>query len=398
MSVSTEMINWFELKLSGVGASKKCNDMIQLKNLTVIIPTYERQSYLLRQVLYWSDSPVTLIIVDGSKSPLMELQNLKMPGDMNFKYVHCQENFSNRLSLAGNMIKTPYAVMLGDDEFHLKGGLISAIDTLANNASLSGCIGQSLEFSLIESALKIGPGYSHNYYEVVEDKVSDRLNKAMVNYNTATCYAVMTKSAWTFSWGDIKAFSSPYAEELQQAMSTYIHGKFTSIQSVYWMRSFDEPLINILGEYDRTLSFNIWWKSQSYTHEKDEFVDRLAHKLFSEGGAESLDHAREILQTALKIYITDMDRPDSKNFLRSLLRKITVWIRGNSNFKFIEIINIWLSRFLFNALRRRELNDFISITELELSDKKRAFDKTKILITELKEIEQLVIEHRRYHR
>ena len=38
----------------------------ELAYLTVVVPSRERQDYLLRQIRYWSSSPARLIIVDGS--------------------------------------------------------------------------------------------------------------------------------------------------------------------------------------------------------------------------------------------------------------------------------------------------------------------------------------------
>jgi glycosyltransferase domain-containing protein len=396
MTISKEMIDWFESELSSIQPDENLDDLGELKNLTVIIPTYERQTYLLRQVLYWAGSGVTLIIVDGSKLPFTKLEQLGVVDELNFQYIHCPESFPHRLALAGGMILTPYAVLLGDDEFHLKSGLIAAIKSMVRDPSLAACIGQSLGFSLKGGALKLGAGYPHSHYRVMEDKVSDRLNTAMAAYNAATCYSVLTKNAWISSWGDLQACSCPYAEEMEQAFSTYISGKLSSVQAVYWMRSYDEPLVNILGEYDRTLTFSSWWKGKAYKQETEGFVNRLANKLVAADGAESLVHARKILNEAIESYIASSEQRNSGSLLRYLFRKASGTIRQKFNYKFIEQINYWLSKSASIFFGHDHLLNFGSIAELQASVAKDDLEKTEILVNELERVQRLVVEHSRH--
>jgi len=45
-------------------------DQDVLKNLTIVLPTYERQDYLIRFLNYWSDKQAQIIVMDGSKKSL----------------------------------------------------------------------------------------------------------------------------------------------------------------------------------------------------------------------------------------------------------------------------------------------------------------------------------------
>lgn len=389
------MNDWFESELRSKEPDEHLYDLEELKYLTVIIPTYERQSYLLRQIIYWLGSGVTLIIVDGSKLPFTKLERLSIANKLNFQYIHCPESFTHRLALAGSLIQTPYAVLLGDDEFHLKSGLIAAIKSMVRDPSLAACIGQSLGFSLQDGALKLGSGYPYSHYRVVENKVSDRLHTAMAFYNAANCYSVLTKNTWVSSWGDLQTYSSPYAEEMEQAFSTYISGKLSSVQAVYWMRSYDVPPITIVGKNDRTLSFTSWWRGEAYKQESKEFIARLANKLTAAGGAESLVHAHEILNEAIDNYIASSEQRNSGSLLRFLFRKATGIIRQKFNYKFIGQIHIWLSKSASIILGHGHSLNFGSIAELQASVIKDDFEKTEILISELERVQSLVVEHSR---
>ena len=44
--------------------------MSLLNKLTIIIPTYNRPHYIIRNILFWKDYDVNLIILDGSIEPL----------------------------------------------------------------------------------------------------------------------------------------------------------------------------------------------------------------------------------------------------------------------------------------------------------------------------------------
>ncbi len=115
--------------------------------LTVVVPSLNRQDYVLRQVRYWSSSSAHLIIVDGSSSPLSDRIRSAIEAHPRITYRHVVSSLPDRLGLAGGLIKTPYAVMLGDDEFHLQTGLSASVAALEENPDLVGCTGQVLRFT-----------------------------------------------------------------------------------------------------------------------------------------------------------------------------------------------------------------------------------------------------------
>ena len=66
-----------------------------LKKLTIIIPTYQRQTFMLRHMHYWSGKDVRLIYLDGSKAALDPsfLTDIKK----NIKYIHNSLSFYDRI-------------------------------------------------------------------------------------------------------------------------------------------------------------------------------------------------------------------------------------------------------------------------------------------------------------
>ena len=252
----------------------------ELSNLTVVVPSRERQDYLLRQIRYWSTSPASLVIVDGSSSPLPDRIRSAVEAYPRITYRHDPSSMADRLRLAGSLIESPYAVMLGDDEFHLPAGLGASVRVLDSDKKLVGCMGQVLSFSPVGPYRRIV--FAHAYssmhgYSIRHNLAADRLIAAMSDYTMATCYAVLRTPIWRRSWGSVAGYASGAAQELQQAMAVYLLGPFTTTNHVQWLRSIEnlnEPVSP--EEEGGKIWFPEWWESQRFAAERSRFTMTLA--------------------------------------------------------------------------------------------------------------------------
>ncbi len=313
MPKTSNLKQWFFDTIRDVSASAHQSPSgPDLAALTVVIPSYGRQDYLLRQVIYWSETEVSVVIVDGSPTPLEPDVQEKIADFPHIRYVHSLTPFFERMRLAGSMLKTQYAVMSGDDEFLLKKGLSQALSRLENDKSLVACMGQSFAFHVDRETLSItyGSGYPHWRYEGTESTAKARLDAAMSNYIGATCYAVLRSEVWHRSWGKHGPWSSPYTGEIQQALATYIRGKVTAIDEVYWMRSGENAPVNT-NQYNRSLSFEDWWHGAQQQGERELFVSMLSTELTEAEGTPAID-ATNIVKDAVGLYIKHVDgaKPD----------------------------------------------------------------------------------------
>lgn len=277
-----------------------------LAQLTVVIPSYGRQDFLARQCAYWHGTGATVVIVDGSERPLTDSMRLAISRLGDVTYVHSVASMMDRLRLASNLIETPYAILLGDDEFLLLEGLCSAIGKLEQDAELVACIGQSLAFFPASRGCSYGPGYPHWKYAVCHDNARNRMIAAMSDYRAASCYAVLRAPTWRRSWGQLQNWSSPYVGEIQQGLTTYIWGKLTTVDEVYWMRSSENrPVTN--KDFNRGLSFQEWWGSSDFLREREEFIRVLSQELMD---AEHLDmeSAQFSILEAITVYVDCMNQ------------------------------------------------------------------------------------------
>lgn len=293
-AISKSLVNWFHLKLSIYPESPTSYE--ELRYLTVVIPSYCRQPFLLRQIVYWMNTPATLIILDGSPEPLpLDLLNLS-DKKLKLTYVHNPVHPIDRLDDLPRLIKTKYVVMCGDDEFHLQCGLRKAIQRLEEKLDEIGCMGQSLRYfiSKDKSNIVYGMGYPHFKYEVQSVNPRVRFKQAMEQYNAATPYAVMRKEVWLEAAVSSTKTACKEVWEVQQALTTYSAGKFSTVDVVYWLRSDENPPIADTDIY-KNVSFPEWLQSRVYASERKKVIGSIAAVLKKYGDismakAESLAH------------------------------------------------------------------------------------------------------------
>lgn len=267
-------------------ALRGSNDVMPMRNvdlskLTIVVPSKCRQDYLLRQIRYWSATSARLIIVDGTSLPIPSQVRHEVNAHPQIEYHHIPASLSDRLHFAGRVIDTPYAVMLGDDEFHLPTGLAASIRVLEGNPELVGCMGQVLSITPMGDR-QIGV-FARAYpslhgYNMRNSQPAKRVVAAMADYVPATSYAVLRTPIWESSWGSVGKFSSGAAMEIQQAMAVYLLGQFGTTANVQWLRSNENPpLASGTGEEDRKIWFSEWWNEKEYADERSDFCHQLVN-------------------------------------------------------------------------------------------------------------------------
>lgn len=274
-NISPSLERWFLSRISAPNVGRGTAD--PLEKLTVIVPSYCRQPFLLRQIVYWMHAPMKVIILDGSPEPLSSQLLKSIEPLSNITYLHNPVYLTERLAAAGRMIGTPYAVLLGDDEFHLHSGLRNAVQHLQENPGVAGCIGQSIKFYISKhnSRIAYGSGYSHFKYEAWAGSVLKRFEHAMEHYNAATCYAVLRTDIWKDSWAAVVKTSCKDVVEVQQALATYGAGKFSTVDRIQWLRSYEVVPVTDHNHF-KILSFPSWWTSAVYADERRKVAAAIA--------------------------------------------------------------------------------------------------------------------------
>ena len=114
------------------------------RRLSVLVFSYNRHDYLRRQILYWADKPVDLLIADGSQDP-MNVTKAERQGQFCLIYHHAPgpRNVNLRMKWLASNATTPYVVFLDDQDTFLWSAairLMTFLDNSFQHASASGAI------------------------------------------------------------------------------------------------------------------------------------------------------------------------------------------------------------------------------------------------------------------
>lgn len=274
-----------------------------LSRLTIVVPSYGRQEFLLRQLAQWGASACKVIIADGSPDSLQPSAIRLVEQLPNVRYLHLPVTYAERLAIVATMLDTPYAVLLGDDEFFLKNGLVSAVRKLDSNPEIVACMGQSLHFLVDGNEIvNYATGYAHLGYELLQDRVPDRLKAAMSSHNAVTCYAVLRADTWRKSWGKIGTWASPTVVEIQQALLVHICGKVTTTDALCWLRSSENKPVLVRGEFDYRVGFSTWWNDEAYMAERKRFLESLVQCALERHDVD-VETARVWITEAIQAYL-----------------------------------------------------------------------------------------------
>jgi hypothetical protein len=78
--------HWLLFLQENIGRKKQIHSNLPL--LTVVIPSYCRQDFIIRQCAYWHGSGLSVVIMDGSPEPLASNLHQAITGLGDITYVH----------------------------------------------------------------------------------------------------------------------------------------------------------------------------------------------------------------------------------------------------------------------------------------------------------------------
>lgn len=369
-----------------------------LHELSVVIPTFNRHEFVLRQLRYWSNTGAQVIIVDGSKEPLAQ-HALNKFGFSNLIYIHTQGTFNERLRLAAKKITRTYAVHCSDDDFLLFSGIISCIERLKSNKKLIACSGQTIKINpyRTRSLIDYGAGYRTLNYEIKSKSVAKRLKMALSNYKPVTFYAVMPKNIFKETWGNIQDNEFAMVQEFEQIITTYICGDVATVKELTRLWSVEVFSVSDPSQ-DRQIKIEDWWTNNYYEKQKQVFVSKLSNTISSKYGY-SYTKSSKILLSALDCYLKNPlqfnPKPNSLvDIFNWKIKKIANRLLPQRMIFTLKKLRLKVLRILIN--RRNPLwrkLEYGNIKKLMLNRDSIPFSITESTYKELKMIEALIFDH-----
>lgn len=297
----------------------KKNNHNLLEKLTIIIPSYERQNFLIRKIKYWSNKNVKLIVIDGSKKCLDLNIIEKFPE--NLKYFHQPISFYDRMHKVSDLIETEFVIQACDDEFYVPSALNSSINELIKNKDLLTCGGICMGFNY-EGNKVIGFDQYKGLKNVklISSNPNERIEKHFKNYLPSHMYSVTRSKIWkiasksTFS----KEYSFYAALELQLEFLLTYGGKSYILPELMWLRSKEnKPIRGDTPSFTHKNTLKNWLNNKKFFLEKNDFVLRmeLACKQIDE--VNNLYNQPNVID-GLKYYIDSFEK-SKKNFFSPII-------------------------------------------------------------------------------
>lgn len=331
-------------------------------DLTIIIPTFNREKYLKRSLDYWSDKAVSVIVADGSNLPFFK-NDLEAP--KNITYFHMKEGFIDRLNFVKQKIKTKYCVLLGDDEFFIPSALFSAIGELDKGDCIA-CTGQSISFW----AGKQPNWFSENqeilshviYPERLSLSISDncpnnRLLNHMKNYSPIGIYSVMRTSTWAkiITLISEREFNAYGSFEIQFEMAISYFGKIKILDELIWFRSAESKTIQGTDKsLDASKTFKEFWLNKINFQERDAFVNIVCNGFLTKNT--NSDDLYKLIEKAIDLYL---------NFMESKKTHLLIRMRNRFFYSMPAFFRALVKRIFLIKGRGRPINQVID--ELKLS-------------------------------
>jgi glycosyltransferase domain-containing protein len=305
-----------------------------LEDLTIVVPTYNRQRFAIRCIEFWSHTKATVIVMDGSKFSI-DAEVVKEFGP-NVFYNHVPENFSVRIGIAKKLIKTKYTILSGDDEFYIPSGLNSCIGELEMNQELVSCGGRCLLFGAVSKIVAGAMAYPElAKHSLCSDVPEDRILKHMSNYVPATIYSVCRAEAWCAAAAIIseKEFPVHGSMELQFELAICHQGKTKILPELVWLRSgenitIDQTSPNSSPALNPEVKLCDWWLDPVKQTEKSEFLEIMAKNLVK-GDKKKIHNCLNGIEKAVDVYVATQARiflSLREKIIQSLRVKLVLWL------------------------------------------------------------------------
>lgn len=214
---------------------------MNIKDVTVIIPSYNRPEYALKCLKYWSNFKINVHFVDGSEKALNLEDVKKIISKSNVEYHHINIlSEVDRIRKILPQINTRYAMLSSDDDLLLPNAISKCMNELNKDKNLISCYGQTISFYKVDNKIKFNLSDKRlKNFKNLSDNPVQRLNYHMSNYVPSIIYSLMLTNFFKkiFDVEDFKQFKFYSSLELRASLLINFLGKSKVIKDVLVLRN-----------------------------------------------------------------------------------------------------------------------------------------------------------------
>ena len=275
-----------------------------LNKLTVVIPSYNRPTDLIKVINYWAEiENVKVIVLDGSEKSIDKDTIKKFKKKI--KYLNLRGiSQVRRIFLSKKFIKTKYTVMCPDDEIYSPIGLIECINHLEKNQTSSCCMGDLVfGFRRRKSGivfLKMYQTYSSKLKIKSKAKIDRAIEFMTSRLNRPCMYSVMRSRHYknlTDFCSDLDKYNCLDIYEMLFDIYLPYCGKVKVIKTFNWLRNKTDD--NEIG--NRFTRFHEFWNSKKNYHLKNDLIKKFIKLLKNKEVDEKLRKLLDFEANNLKI-------------------------------------------------------------------------------------------------
>lgn len=270
--------------------------------LTLIIPTKNRSSFLIKLLKYYADSNFKHWIAVGDSSDREHVQLIKevletLKKKLKIIYFECPElNDSACIKKLAESASTPYVVFCADDDFLIPAGLEECIHFLENHKDYSAAHGLGAIVNVqscgIQKYISDVGGYAQPCLE--QTTAAQRFLKHMANYSVSF-FSVHRVEVWEAMYRRITEVSDKTFTELLPCCVSVIRGKIKQLNCFYLVRRNHSKRYFLPNHYE-------WLTAQDWYASYQVFSDCLSEELISQEGLKK-EEAAEVIKQAFWSYL-----------------------------------------------------------------------------------------------
>jgi hypothetical protein len=182
------------------------------------------------------------------------------------------------------MLNSEYGLILADDERLIEAGVDQMLSVLRKNPFLASVGGRTLAVYFYRGLLKLHFPYKQMCGYVSQEKnCKTRLIRHMNGLGFMPIGAMyrifrtkyLVELLLTFS--KLSNISTPYKFQFAAEYMSPVFGPSIYLDDLYWVRNWDTPMIS-KKDWDRNLTFFLWWEEESFKDERLQFCTLLSEK------------------------------------------------------------------------------------------------------------------------
>ncbi len=273
--------------------------------LTVVLPTKNRSSYLIRALSYYHKLGLShrLIIADSSAEDQVSrvksfIHSLKPGLEIEYQIFDRDIPPQDKIAQALRGVDTAYAVLAADDDFFVLKTLDQAVQFLKDHPDYSVVHGDAVRFSVGPEAVygHVTEISSYPQRAVEYPKASERLLDHLSNFTT-TYYSVEGVEALQKNWAESARLQvDNYFLELIPSCLSLVQGKAKKITGLYMARQ-----ASPIKEYIKKNTFE-WITQKEFSVQYERFRDCIARELSFKDGI-NLEDSLATVDQAMWAYI-----------------------------------------------------------------------------------------------